>query len=109
MPLLALRQGIPSSLPANMVNDTIRLKNNLFIDKDLVLKNNQSQRIKIKTNSYALINIYKNTEVVFDSVEFIPDKMPCVLSTMENWCCAMLMQISWVWLTCHISTISEAS
>ena len=56
----------------NMVNDTIRLKNNLFIDKDLVFKNNQVQRIKIKTNSYALINIYKNTEVVFDSVEFIP-------------------------------------
>ena len=57
---------------ANMVNDTIDLINNIYFDKSLTLLNLNPQKVKIRTNSYALLNIDKDTTVKLENLELIP-------------------------------------
>lgn len=57
---------------SNMVNDTIELLNNIYFDKSLTLLNLNAQKVKIKTNSYALLNIDKSSSVKLENLELIP-------------------------------------
>ncbi|MBK8699032.1 MAG: hypothetical protein IPN29_05615 [Saprospiraceae bacterium] len=55
-----------------MVNDTIELKNNIYFDKALTLLNVNAQKVRIKTNSYALFNVGKSSTIKFQHIDLIP-------------------------------------
>lgn len=57
---------------AQMTTDTIELNNHLFLDKSITLMNANAQKVKIRTQSYALLNIDKKAAVVLDNLELIP-------------------------------------
>lgn len=55
-----------------MTADTIELNNHLYLDKSITLLNANAQKVKIRTQSYALLNIDRQAEVVLDHLELIP-------------------------------------
>ncbi|MBK7221472.1 MAG: hypothetical protein IPH94_09125 [Saprospiraceae bacterium] len=57
---------------AQMTADTIELNNHLYLDKSITLSNPHAQKVKIRTQSYALLNIDRQASVVLDNLELIP-------------------------------------
>jgi hypothetical protein len=48
------------------------LNNHLYLDKSITLSNPHAQKVKIRTQSYALLNIDRQASVVLDNLELIP-------------------------------------
>jgi photosystem II stability/assembly factor-like uncharacterized protein len=55
---------------STMTNDTIRLTNNLYLNKNLTFLNQNAMKVKIKTSAYAFINIEKDIQVKFENFVF---------------------------------------
>ncbi|MBL0084663.1 MAG: hypothetical protein IPP37_20500 [Saprospiraceae bacterium] len=64
--------GDTITFAAQMTADTIELNNHLYLDKSITLSNPNAQKVKIRTQSYALLNIDRQAEVVLDNLELIP-------------------------------------
>ncbi len=70
--LACAQSGDTILFASNMITDTIELNNNIFLDKNVVIKNTLAQKVKIKTQSYAVFNVARNTQLTFEGMEFIP-------------------------------------
>ncbi len=64
--------GDTITFSAQMTADTIELNNHLYLDKSITLINSNAQKVKIRTQSYALLNIDRQAAVVLDNLELIP-------------------------------------
>ncbi|MBK8851645.1 MAG: hypothetical protein IPN73_16060 [Saprospiraceae bacterium] len=64
--------GDTITFSAQMTTDTIELNNHVYLDKSITLLNPNAQKVKIRTQSYALLNIDRQASVVLDNLELIP-------------------------------------